>query len=159
MSSDSNEIPHILWSRKIHSRNHNSPPSVPVLSQINPVRSPTHGLRIHFNIILPSMPKSSKYSLYSLSLIFLHQNLPRTSSLLSLLKSTWPAQLILLNFITRKHTHTHTYIYIYIYIYIYLHENLFRSSVRTDCASLESETGEHVIRHKSLFNVRIIVNT
>jgi len=68
---------------------------------------------------------------------------------LSLIKFTWTAQLILLNFFTRKH----------IYIYICLHENSFRSSMRTDFASLEIETGEYVISDKSLFNVRIILNT
>jgi len=53
MFSASQEIPHILWNPKVYCRSHKCPPHFPVLSQLNPVRTPTsHFLTIHFNIIL-----------------------------------------------------------------------------------------------------------
>ena len=54
-SSVAQEIPRILWNTMAHHHIHNSPPSVPILSQIHPFKTPkSHILKIHFNFILLS---------------------------------------------------------------------------------------------------------
>jgi hypothetical protein len=56
-SLTSQEIPHILRGRKFHYRIHKSPQTALIMSQINP-SSPSHFMKMHFNIILPSTPVS-----------------------------------------------------------------------------------------------------
>jgi len=60
----SQEIPRISRNPKVHYRTHKRSPPVSILGQPNPVHIPTsHLLEIHTNIIHPSTPRSTQWSL------------------------------------------------------------------------------------------------
>ena len=96
--SVSQEIPSILWNTKAHYRIHTRKPPVLILGQIDPVHTPiSQFLKILIIIILLSTSGSPKQCL---SLIFPTKYLYKP--LLSPIRSTCPAHLILLDLITRK---------------------------------------------------------
>ena len=89
--SASQEIPSVLLNPKVHYRIHKCLPPVPILSQLNPVKTSTsHWLKNYFNIILPRGLFPSGFPTKTLY-----------TPLLSPIRATCPTHLILLDFITR----------------------------------------------------------
>ena len=92
----SQQIPRNLWHTKVHRRFHNSPQLVPILSQKNSVRVLLQfSFNIHFNITLPSTPRSPQRSL------FYRFPLPPNTlyiNVFSHIRATSPANLISLDF-------------------------------------------------------------
>jgi len=97
--SASQEMLRILWSPKVHYRINNSPPSIPILSQINPVCAP-HPTSWKSILILSSQSKPGSYESF-LSLRFPHQNPVYTSPVPT--HATCPAHLILLDLTIRTY--------------------------------------------------------
>ena len=93
----SQQISRISRNPKIHYRTHKRPPPVSILGQPNPIHIPTsHLLEFHPNIIHPSTPRSPQWSL-SLRSTCQDPIHPLSWNI----RSTYPAHLIPLDFITR----------------------------------------------------------
>ena len=68
VQSAKHKIPHFTLNLKVHYHVHRSSPVVFVLNQMNPVHTlPSYFFMLHFNIILPFRPQSSKWLFFQLS--------------------------------------------------------------------------------------------
>jgi hypothetical protein len=64
--SASQKIPRILWNPNVHYRIHKCPPTVPILSHLDPVHTSTSSFqKTHLSITLPS---TLRYPMWSISL-------------------------------------------------------------------------------------------
>ena len=92
-------IPCILWNPEVHYCIYECSKPVPILSQINLVHAPhSYFLKIHFNIIVPSMHRSPKWCLC----IRFPPTKPCMHFSASPICATCSAYLILLDLITQK---------------------------------------------------------
>ena len=82
--SATQETPRILWNLKVYYHSNKDPPPVPILNLLDPVHTLTsHFLKIHLNIILPSISCSPRwYCWHTICLI-------KISPLTLLLKMFW----------------------------------------------------------------------
>jgi hypothetical protein len=94
--STSQEITSIVWNPKVHYCVHKGPPVVPILGQLHPVHNlPPYFPNIYSNVIFPSMPTSSEWSLtFTFSEQILHK------FLISPMRATWAAYFVLIHLIT-----------------------------------------------------------
>jgi len=120
--STTQEITRILWSPKAYLRIHKWPPPVPILSQLDPVHTPTSTswrsillLSSHLRLCLPSGLFPSGFSTKTLY-----------TPLLSPISATCSAHLTILDFVARtisdeeyRSLSSSLCFYWYIYIYIY----------------------------------------